>query len=583
MKFKKTIILGIFLLVLLTIFSVNANRNIALADGPTQITTWAELDNVRNNLSGDYILMNDLDETTAGYDTYASEAANAGAGWDPIGTQANPFTGSFDGDGHIISGLFINRPAGSRIGLFGYLNVADFENIGMEGVNITGGGSVGGLIGDSFNSNITNSYSTGDVIGTNNYIGGLVGNYSFGNITNSYSTASVSGLTTIGGLVGNYQFGNIINSYSTGSVSGSSNVGGLVGSNFSGSVTNSFYDSQTSGKSDTGKGTPKTTSEMKTQSTFTNAGWNFVDVWAMGSERNSGYAYLQSLAPIAIWTLTYTAGENGAIAGDTSQSVDDGEDGTAVTAVPDEGYSFVSWSDDSMDNPRTDLNVAGDITVTANFAINEVDEEENINEVSVDNTEEDSNVNSANSADSVVNNEVDSAERAKVISWAAFKYTESNKSCSERLKITIKGKHFNDDAKVYIGGKEALSVNVKNSKKLTAKFCLAKLTNNKTDKIRVVSVKNPDTKERKVNKQIDLNNILPEFFANDFSMQTTDGIKNIQTILVKLGYSDAEYITGFYGPITTEAVKKFQADHNIKQVGIVGPLTRAKLEEKINR
>jgi alpha-tubulin suppressor-like RCC1 family protein len=68
--------------------------------------------------------------------------------------------------------------------------------------------------------------------------------------------------------------------------------------------------------------------------------------------------------------LTYTAGPNGSISGDATQDVSDGDDGTAVTAVPDSGYHFVSWSDSSTQNPRTDTNVTDDINVTANFAIN---------------------------------------------------------------------------------------------------------------------------------------------------------------------------------------------------------------------
>lgn len=70
------------------------------------------------------------------------------------------------------------------------------------------------------------------------------------------------------------------------------------------------------------------------------------------------------------YDLNYSAGANGSLTGDTAQTVTHGSDGTAVTAVPDVGYHFVDWSDASTDNPRTDLAVTGDITVTANFAIN---------------------------------------------------------------------------------------------------------------------------------------------------------------------------------------------------------------------
>jgi hypothetical protein len=73
---------------------------------------------------------------------------------------------------------------------------------------------------------------------------------------------------------------------------------------------------------------------------------------------------------IDTFTLTYAAGAGGSLTGETSQTVDYGQEGTAVTAVPDTGYHFVDWSDDSTDNPRTDTNVTADISVTANFAIN---------------------------------------------------------------------------------------------------------------------------------------------------------------------------------------------------------------------
>src|SRR5690625_710575 len=68
------------------------------------------------------------------------------------------------------------------------------------------------------------------------------------------------------------------------------------------------------------------------------------------------------------YTLVYTAGANGSISGPSPQTVDHGDDGVAVTAVPDTGYHFVDWSDGSTDNPRTDTNVQGNITVEAGFS-----------------------------------------------------------------------------------------------------------------------------------------------------------------------------------------------------------------------
>ncbi|MBP6003015.1 MAG: VCBS repeat-containing protein [Pyrinomonadaceae bacterium] len=68
--------------------------------------------------------------------------------------------------------------------------------------------------------------------------------------------------------------------------------------------------------------------------------------------------------------LTYSAGPNGSVSGTTPQTVNDGSDGTQVTAVPEFGYHFVNWSDLSTANPRTDTNVTTNISVTALFEIN---------------------------------------------------------------------------------------------------------------------------------------------------------------------------------------------------------------------
>ncbi|MFA5471989.1 MAG: FISUMP domain-containing protein, partial [Acholeplasmataceae bacterium] len=69
------------------------------------------------------------------------------------------------------------------------------------------------------------------------------------------------------------------------------------------------------------------------------------------------------------YTLTYTAGTGGSLTGLTTQSVNYGSNGTAVEAVADSGYAFVKWSDNSTDNPRTDINISGNITVEAQFGI----------------------------------------------------------------------------------------------------------------------------------------------------------------------------------------------------------------------
>ena len=302
-----------------------------------EITSWAELNAIRNDLSGDYELMNDLDSNSDGYDDYASENANSGEGWEPIST----FTGIFNGNNYVISDLYINRLTNYQ-GLFGRTYQSEIKNIGLENINITGINMVGGIIGiNTGNSSLTNSYATGNVNG-NMSVGGLVGYHYQGqlNITNSYAIVDVTGnKDTIGGLIGYTIGGNIRNSYSIGSVTGNEgNVGGLVGYNYRGTITNSYstgnvtgggsyigglvgrdegditnsystgnvtgggsyigglvglkyqtmtssyYNSQTSGQSDSGKGEGKTTEEMMKKATFT--GWDFNNTWFIDEDND---------------------------------------------------------------------------------------------------------------------------------------------------------------------------------------------------------------------------------------------------------------------------------------------------------
>ncbi len=72
---------------------------------------------------------------------------------------------------------------------------------------------------------------------------------------------------------------------------------------------------------------------------------------------------------IDTFTLTYTAGANGTLSGDSQQTVDYGASGTAVSAVPDVGYHFVDWSPGGSTRPAHGHQRQADVSVTANFAI----------------------------------------------------------------------------------------------------------------------------------------------------------------------------------------------------------------------
>jgi len=220
------------------------------------------------------------------------------------------FTGVFDGNDHRVWNFTWSSTDRNCISLFAYLGEGGLiKNLGMENVDVNAvtGTCVGGLVGANYGM-ITNCYSTGRVAGRY-HVGGLVGaNWSSdrARITNCYSTGSVSGwynvgglvgdnvstitncyssgsitevLWGVGGLVGNNDFGSITHCYSTGSVTGGVLLGGLVGVLKGGQVVASFWDTQTSGQPTSAGGTPKTTAEMKTKSTFTDAGWDFVNIW----------------------------------------------------------------------------------------------------------------------------------------------------------------------------------------------------------------------------------------------------------------------------------------------------------------
>ena len=174
-------------------------------------------------------------------------------GWQAIGRfPSMPFRAIFDGNDHTISNLMINSTSTHFVGLFGFAENSEINNLGLLDVNIKGGNRIGALVGTNRGS-ITNSYATGSVDGGSR-IGGLVGQ-SRGSITNSYAAVNVdSEGDNVGGLAGSSS-ANINNSYATGSVTGSGdNIGGLAGFHNVGDITDSYATGDVEGKSDNAGG-----------------------------------------------------------------------------------------------------------------------------------------------------------------------------------------------------------------------------------------------------------------------------------------------------------------------------------------
>ena len=313
-------------------------------DAPTagvQIRDWHDLDAVRDNLGGQFLLMNDLDSTTDGYEELAGPTANEGRGWQPIGIWPDPFTGSFDGQAFEIRDLFIDRPVEDHVGLFSFV-VTGAVIVGVEliDVDVTGDEYVGALVGHIHGGSLSNCYSTGNVagdthvggitgesggifsntystasvtgvhevgglIGQNHgtvsrsyctgsvtgdeYVGGLVGWNHHGTVSSSYSSGKVDGVSLVGGLAGSNR-ATVSNCYSTGNVTGLEDVGGLVGRNYQGTVSNSFWDIQASGQSTSAGGTGSTTDEMQNIATFAGATWDIIEVTST-NERDPSYVW----------------------------------------------------------------------------------------------------------------------------------------------------------------------------------------------------------------------------------------------------------------------------------------------------
>lgn len=93
--------------------------------------------------------------------------------WTPIGSESNRYTGTFDGTGHTISGIYINSASNNQ-GLFGYIGIGGtVKDLGIEKSRIKGGNNVGGIVGYS-GGTIEDCYNTGSVSGGNN-VGGIWG------------------------------------------------------------------------------------------------------------------------------------------------------------------------------------------------------------------------------------------------------------------------------------------------------------------------------------------------------------------------------------------------------------------------
>lgn len=210
------------------------------------------------------------------------------ASWTPIGTSTKTFSGEFDGQGHVVSGLKVSNV--EYAGLFGVVKDAEIKNLVVRGT-VSGTGETGGLVGFAQNGSgtvtIQNCGNEAEVTTTGSYVGGILGksfapatiksSYNAGavsssntgnsvyaggiagygggssgavNITDCYNTGTVTSNVYAGGIRGRdtSASGNeIINCYSTGDVTGADKKFGALAPSSYTTVTNSYYRNGTDG------------------------------------------------------------------------------------------------------------------------------------------------------------------------------------------------------------------------------------------------------------------------------------------------------------------------------------------------
>lgn len=301
-------------------------------------------------------------------------------------------------------------------GIVGYAVDTIIEASYAKG-SVSGGDNIGGLVGylgaPSSEAAVINSFSECFVNGKLD-VGGFIGNLEFHAVLeNVYAAGSVEGEANVGGIVGhNYNTGNenVINSFWDTNTGPSSSEGGtgkttedmMRQATFTNwdfeeiwgikdkatypylqwqpepeiECTISVSSSPEEGGTVAGGGTYNYGEDV-TVAANAAEDYSFKNWTEAGEEVSKDSEYIfaattdrqltANFTENIMYNLTYEAGTGGSIEGESTQLVEEGQDGSSVEAVPDEGYHFVEWGDESTDNPRTDENVTKDITVTAIF------------------------------------------------------------------------------------------------------------------------------------------------------------------------------------------------------------------------
>lgn len=365
-KLKKCLLQIFFVGLFAFAFQMNVSAQVDEApDGYKEIHDIADLMGIRNDPSGNYILMNDIDMTE---ETKKGGSWDSGMGWTPIET----FSGNLDGNGYRIKGMTIYGEAVENVGLFGKLDGATIMNLGVIDVNIDverdnnslNAGAIAGTMENG--AAIVESYSSGD-IKTKEYRhsthgnGGIAGSMNYGNIIiNSFSTTNVSADYYAGGIVGeaisySSQLNYIVNCYSGGKMQVANEfpygaTGGIVAKDNRSDIRNCFYRKDKVDQTSTISGVkPLTDAAMKHAQSFT--GFDFEDTWEIDEYSNYNYPQIKDNRYIKVENLklisppkktTYLQGEKLDLTGASVKIVyeDENEANIVVTKDMLESYDM---------------------------------------------------------------------------------------------------------------------------------------------------------------------------------------------------------------------------------------------------
>ena len=245
-----------------------------LKDGVYQIKNYVNLywfaalvngtltDGTPQNLSANAVLVNDIT---------VNSIANMGnyLEWTPIGSRDNMYSGTFDGQGHKITGLYFDDASAEYVGLFGSSS-GTIKNVGVVGSYFNGKYRIGGVCGGNYGI-IENCYNTSTVNGVGN-VGGIAGYNREKKIENCYNTGTISASSySAGGIVGYNCLATVNNCFSSGAVTAPDRAGGVCGYNDRSTISNCYHNSKLFKGNAVGKSSESTEENVsaKTATQFT--------------------------------------------------------------------------------------------------------------------------------------------------------------------------------------------------------------------------------------------------------------------------------------------------------------------------